>query len=176
MLMVAFWSCTVSSHANRPAQYTASDTVMTLRGQGLLRIGYVFKVYEAGLYVGGGIPTEAVLDDVPKRLEIHYLRDIAAADLVAAGNETLQQQVAPGQLVALRERLDRINRWYVDVKAGDRYALTYIPGRGSELALNGRPLGVIEGHDFASAYFGIWLDPRTRYRDFRDTLMGQPSF
>ena len=42
------------------------------------------------------------------------------------------------------------------MKPGDRYALTYIPGVGTELALNGKPKGVIEG-DFAAAYFAIWL-------------------
>ena len=60
-------------------------------------------------------------------------------------------------LAKLRSRIDLINAIYQDVKPGDRYALTYLPGRGTELALNGTPLTVIEGADFAAAYFGIWL-------------------
>lgn len=39
----------------------------------------------------------------------------------------------------------------------DRYSLTYMPGVGTELALNDNPLGVIDGADFAAAYFRIWL-------------------
>ncbi len=45
-------------------------------------------------------------------------------------------------------------------------------GIGSELALNNRPLAVIEGADFAAAYFGIWLDDRTHYPEFRKELLG----
>ena len=59
-----------------------------------------------------------------------------------------------------RPSLDRINALYRDVKPGDRYSLTYLPGRGTELALNGEPLGLIAGSDFASAYFSIWLGPK----------------
>ena len=48
---------------------------------------------------------------------------------------------------------------YRGVEAGDRYALTYRPGAGTELALNGEPLVSVEGADFAAAYFAIWLGP-----------------
>jgi hypothetical protein len=46
------------------------------------------------------------------------------------------------------------------VKPGDRYALTYVPGVGTELALNGTTLGTVEGADFAAAVFAIWLGPQ----------------
>ncbi len=146
---------------------------MTLRGAAMLRVGYVFRVYWAALHVGEDAPTETVLQDVPKRLEIRYLRRIAAADLTQAGDEAIRRQVPPDQLARLQPRIDAINRLYRDVQPGDRYTLTYVPGHGSELALNGTPLGRVEGADFASAYFGIWLDPRTAYRDFQVELMGR---
>ena len=158
--------------AARPPEFTTQGARMTLRGEAVLKVGYLFKVYEAGLYVGETHANSAALDDVPKRLDITYLRDIRAADIVEIGNDTLARQVPEAQRTVLQERLATINQWYVDVKAGDRYTLTYVPGYGSELALNGKPLGVIPGADFAAAYFGIWLDPRTKYRDFRNTLLG----
>ena len=61
-----------------------------------------------------------------------------------------------------------------DVQKGDRYALTYVPGAGTTLALNGRPLGTIEGADFAAALFTIWLgtkDPMDA--SFRLALLGE---
>lgn len=146
---------------------------MTLRGESLLRVGYVFKVYQARLFVGEDHATANVQDDVPKRLEISYLRDIKAADIIRIGDETLQRQLPADQLAALQSRLQTINRWYTDVRDGDTYALTYVPGHGCELALNGTSLGVIEGADFARAYFGIWLDPRTSYKEFRRELLGE---
>lgn len=145
---------------------------MSLRGQAVLRVGYVFKVYEARLFVGDEHATDLVQNDVPKRLEIRYLRDIEAADIVSIGDETLKRQVPAQELSGLQSRIETINRWYTNVRAGDTYALTYIPNRGSELALNGTSLGVIEGADFARAYFGIWLDSRTKYQEFRNELLG----
>ncbi|MCS6770468.1 MAG: chalcone isomerase family protein [Kiritimatiellae bacterium] len=145
---------------------------LTLRGTSLLRVGYVFRVYWAALYVGEGIPTDRVLEDVPKRLEIVYLRKISAKDIVRAGNEILQRQTAPDQLEAIRSRVDQINAVYRSVRPGDRYTLTYVPGVGSDLTLNGEWLARIPGADFARHYFGIWLDPRNEYREFRAALMG----
>ena len=175
LILMASWGWSpLALHAARPSELTVQEARMTLRGEAVLRVGYLFKVYEAGLYVGDTHAVTAVLDDVPKRLDITYLRDIRAADIVKIGNETLARQLPPDRWAALQDRLATINQWYVDVQTGDRYTLTYVPGHGSELALNGKPLGVIAGADFASAYFGIWLDPRTRYRDFRNTLLGNP--
>lgn len=57
-------------------------------------------------------------------------------------------------------------------RAGDRGTLTYLPGRGTELTLNGRPLALIEGADFARAYFDIWLGPDPIDAGLRDALLG----
>jgi hypothetical protein len=163
-----------SAWAERPAAFTDHGATMTLRGESLLKVGYLFRVYHAGLYVAVSNASSEVLSDVAKRLEIKYLRTIAAADLVEIGDETLARQVPASELVPLRERIATINSWYQDVRAGDQYTLTYVPGHGCELALNGRVLGRIEGADFARIYFGIWLDPRTKYQEFRTNLLKEP--
>ncbi len=51
-------------------------------------------------------------------------------------------------------------------------ALTYIPGTGTELALNGRPMGVIEGADFAAAIFSLWLGENPYDKRFKNALLG----
>ena len=94
---------------------------------------------------------------MPKRLEISYLVSIKGNDFGRGAEPILKRNQTPSEMGLLRSRIDRINDAYRDVKPGDRYALTYLPGRGTELALNGAPLTVIEGADFAAAYFGIWL-------------------
>jgi hypothetical protein len=40
------------------------------------------------------------------------------------------------------------------------------------LALNGTEVGVIDGGDFARAYFGIWLGDEPIDDRFRDQLLG----
>jgi hypothetical protein len=50
--------------------------------------------------------------------------------------------------------------------------LTYIPGRGTELALNGEPKGIIEGADFATALFSIWIGQKPIDESFKQQIMG----
>jgi hypothetical protein len=69
----------------------------------------------------------------------------------------VRRNVTPERYEALRARIQAINALYRDVEPGDRYALSYAPGHGTELALNGEVLGRIPGADFAAAYFAIWL-------------------
>jgi hypothetical protein len=136
---------------------TIGGTPVPLHNAALLRYLKFIKAYVAALYLPEGVKSDAALSDIPKRLEINYLVSIKGSDFGKGAEPTLQLNQTPSELARLRSRIDRINSIYRDVKPGDRYALTYLPGRGTELALNGTPLTVIEGADFASAYFGIWL-------------------
>lgn len=135
----------------------AGDTVLMLHNAALLRYLKVIKAYVAAVYLPKGTAPDKVLDDVPKRLEISYLVSIKGPDFGKGAEPVLQRNQTARELARLRSRIDRLNTIYRDVKPGDRYALTYLPGRGTELTLNGVPLTVIEGADFAEAYFGIWL-------------------
>jgi len=147
----------------------AGETGLRLHGGALLK-WFLFKVYVAGLYLPEGLPAERALEDVPKRIEFSYLVDIAGKDFGPAGEKILGKNVGEAELAPLRERLDRIRAAYRDVEAGDRYALTYVPGRGTELSMNGEPLAVIEGADFARAYFAIWLGENPLDRGFKRDL------
>ena len=160
------WLCLVSTPASYVAEiegvtfadrYQAGETPLVLNGVGLLRYRVFIKAYVGALYLGEGVRPEAVLSDVPKRLELEYFWSIAGPDFGKAAEKVLTDNFPPTILAPLRSRLDRLNALYQDVKPGDRYALTYLPGVGMELALNGTPKGTIEGADFAAAYFAIWL-------------------
>jgi hypothetical protein len=140
-----------------------------IRGAALLRWLKIFKVYVAALYLPENAAT--VLADIPKRLEISYLVSIPGPDFGEGAEAILKRNNSPDQLARLRDRIDRLNAVYRDVKPGDRYALTYVPGRGTELSFNGQPLILIEGADFAAAYFGIWLGKDPIDQEMRNRLI-----
>lgn len=152
-------------------QYQRGDVTLTLHCVGLLRYKVLFKGYVAGLYLGAGVSAQEGLADVPKRLELSYFWGIKGSDFGKAGDEILAQNVDPDTLARLRPRLEQINALYESVNPGDRYALTYVPGRGTELALNGRSKGIIPGIDFAAAYFRIWLGDQPIDTGLRDQLL-----
>ncbi len=144
---------------------------LPLRGLGLLRYRVLFKAYVGALYLPAGIPLARVLDDVPKRLELHYFWKIDGADFGPAAEQLLERQLAPAELAPLRARIAELHARYRDVSPGDRYALSYAPGSGTTLALNGAAIAAIPGADFARAYFGIWLASDPLDGAFRDQLL-----
>ncbi len=152
-------------------QVTIGGRSVPLRNAALLRHLLVIKAYVAALYLPAAVPPEEALGDHPKRLEISYLVPIRGTDFDKGAQPVLRRQLSPDQLARLQERLNRLNAAYRDVKPGDRYALTYLPGHGTELSLNGKPLITIEGADFAAAYFGIWLGPQPIDQQLKQTLL-----
>ena len=149
------------------------DTRLVLKGLGLLRYKIVFKGYVGGLYLPWKIAQNEVLNDVPKRLELHYFWDIPAEKFGSAASLYLKDNVNPKMLRKIMKRVERINSLYRDVRKGDRYSLTYHPQKGLELALNEEVLGVIEGADFAKAYFSIWLGEYPLNSKFKQQLVGK---
>jgi len=152
-------------------RYQRDDVTLALHCVGLLRYKVLFKGYVAGLYLDAGVAAEEALADVPKRLELSYFWAIKGSDFGKAGDEILARNVDPDTLARLRPRLEQMNALYETVKPGDRYALTYVPGIGTELALNGRSKGIIPGADFAAAYFRIWLGDQSIDTALRDQLL-----
>ena len=149
----------------------AGDVSLELVNVAALRWKLVFRPYAGAFYVAPGVDPRRWREDVPKRLELEYFYSFAGKDFGPAGEEVLAENVPSATIAALKERLAEIDRLYVDVKPGDRYSLTYVPGRGTELAKNGRPLGAIAGADFAAAYFAIWLGGEPISAAFRDELL-----
>lgn len=152
-------------------QTSIDGTAFELRTVGSLRWLF-FKGYAAALYLTGEDPASNALGDVPKRLELHYFREIPGASIGDAAQQILERNLSASALRAVQARVDRIGKLYVDITPGDRYALTYRPGVGTQLAFNGTPVGTIPGADFAAAYFAIWLGADPIDVDLRDQLVG----
>ncbi|MCX8073389.1 MAG: DUF2878 family protein [Candidatus Binatia bacterium] len=157
-----------------PEEVTVHGVRLTLLGAGVLRYRVIFNGYAAALYVAPGVAPGEVLGDVPKRLEIHYFWSIPAESFAKAADEFLQKNLPEDQLKAVRGRADELHKAYEAVRPGDRYALTYIPGIGTELTLNNVLKARIPGADFASAYFTIWLGNDPISLDLRKALLGNP--
>ncbi len=137
--------------------YRVDDINLKLSNVGLMRYKVVFRAMVAGLYIAEGTPPDRVLTDVPKRLEIEYFWALKAKDIVTASEQLLANNVDAQARRKLKAQLDQMHSLYEDIQPGDRYALTYIPGRGTYLTLNGELKGSVAGADFAAAYFSIWL-------------------
>ncbi|MCG6892748.1 MAG: chalcone isomerase family protein [Desulfobacteraceae bacterium] len=158
VLMIAFVSAAGASPAlgKFSGSIQAGDRELVLRGQGLMRY-LIFDLYNAALYLPENLPAEKALEDVPKRLEAEYLRSLKKSDFNRSVHEYIVRNAGQQQYESLLPAIREHNALYRDVSAQDRYALSYVPGEGTTLELNGRPLGTVGGAAFASALFSIWL-------------------
>lgn len=147
------------------------QTELRLNGVAVLKWAMLFDVYAGALYLPGGVPGQAWSNDVAKRLELSYFREIEAKEFAEASDKILQDNLLPAEYRALAKRLQTFYGFFRDVKPGDRYSINYIPGKGTELRLNEQPLGQVPGADFAAAYFGIWLGAEPISKEFRDRLL-----
>jgi len=152
--------------------YQVEDIELHLRGSGLLRYLVFIKAYVGAFYLLPQEDARQALGPTPRRLELEYFHAISAADFADATRQKIADNVTAATLATLSARLEQFNALYRDVQPGDRYALTYRPGDGTELSLNGTPLGRIAGDDFAAAVFAIWLGTDPIDTDFRDALLG----
>jgi hypothetical protein len=184
LMAVGLAAACLSEETARAAEIEGVDFVdnlsvgaseLRLHGTGLLRYRLFIKGYVAALYLGdsfsGEATSRAVLADVPRRLEIEYFWAIPAEKFADATVEGISRSTNPATFERLRGRIDRINELYEDVEPGDRYALTYVPGLGTELELNGRRLDLIEGADFSAALFGIWIGDEPLDESLRSQLL-----
>ena len=151
--------------------YNTEGKNLRLTGVGLLRY-WGFKAYTGALYLEEGASPEAALSDKAKRIELEYFRAIKGKDFGPATDKSIAKNVDARTFERLRPQIEYHNSLYQDVQPGDRYSLTYIPGRGTELALNGEPIGVIEGAEFAQAVFSIWLGANPINDSFKKQILG----
>jgi hypothetical protein len=146
-----------------PLAGLAMETPAGLRrwGSGQFR-RFGFLVYEATLWAGDD-PQQA-----PLTLRLEYKRNIAGSAIATASVEEMRRTVADE--ARLRDWGSRMARIFPDVKPGDHIIGHYRP-EGALFVQGDRELGRIDDPDFARAFFGIWLDPRTSSPELRAALL-----
>lgn len=140
-------------------QIPVGNENISLHGVGLLKWKYLIKVYQVALYKPENIPVEKILTDIPKRLEYYFFVGMKASDFQDTGFQLMAQNVGEKKARSFSAELEKLNSFYRDVSEGQRYTLTYMPGKGLEMALDGEILGTVSGSGFAAAYLSIWLGP-----------------
>jgi len=149
------------------------DNQLHLKGAALLRYLVFIKAYAGALYLPEGVDGSHALEDTPKHLVLEYRVAISAADFADATARKIKDSVNSETYLKIQPHIQSLNQLYRDVQAGDRYSLTYIPGKGTQLTYNTTPLGTVEGSDFSRALFSIWIGDNPIDRTFRDKLMGK---
>jgi len=109
--------------------------------------------------------------DASFALSIKYNMGFTSEELVERTLEEMKKVepgLSGGRLAQFSAPLSRV---LPAVKSGDRISALYIPGRPVRFFLNGRATGEMDAVDFAAAFFGIWLSPRSSEPSVRRELL-----
>jgi hypothetical protein len=172
-------SLATGSFAATVAGVSIADSVrvgtQTLVLQGTaIRSKLIFKVYVAALYLPARrADAPAVLAaDEPRRMEMRFLRAVSSGKVCEAWKEGLAANV-PGAGDELKGQFDRLCAWVPDVLEGSLVALTYVPGSGTSVEVDGQARGMAPGKAFADAVLACWIGPEPGPGpDFKRSLLG----
>ncbi len=128
-----------------------------------------FQVYDARLWGPAGFGASRYAD-TPLALELSYLRNFSAADIVARSIKEMRRSQPISEAEASRWTSEML-RVIPDVRAGDRILGVLRPGQGAAFWVNGKPNGEIRDAEFAKLFFGIWLSPKTSEPAMRQALL-----
>lgn len=146
---------------------------LSLNGAGLLRKGFVFKIYVGALYIADPDHADRILTDVPKRIDIHYFHHTPKKHMVRAAEKTLRLNLPPETYEALLPRIQQLHEAFLNGKKGAYASILHEPGRGLTYQFNGRTVITISGDDFANAYFAIWLGARPSSRTMKAAMLNK---
>ena len=154
------------------------DTPLVLNGAGT-RTRVMFQVYDMALY----LPRKATSAEAalampgPKRLSFVALREIPGTDLGLAFIKGLQANSSREQVqrhTPSSTRLIEIFSGKSRLLPGERFAMDYVPGKGTQFFIQGQPQGAPVGDaEYFEMVLRIWLGPSAVEPLLRDALLGQ---
>jgi hypothetical protein len=156
-----------------PRQVEIDGHALVLNGTAT-RKKFIVKVYVAGLY----LPTREtdadriLAADEPRHLVMQFVHDVDKGKMCNAWNEALENNT-PDASPELKAQFATLCSYMEDIKKGEQFAFTYLPGPGTRVTVKGVEKGTIEGKLFADALFKAWIGPHPGPGEgFKKQLLG----
>jgi hypothetical protein len=168
LLLLALSIVPLQAAAIAPLPEPVAQTAPGLRpvGEGRLR-WFGLHIYDAALWAKDASWSV----DQTFALDIRYARSISGRRLL---DTTLDEMRRLGfdDEAALSRWAQAMSGVFPDVRRGERITGVNRPGEGVVFYHDGRATGFVRDVNFARAFFAIWLDPRTREPNLRESLIG----
>ena len=153
------------AHAAAAPHVLAEIPTARLAGEGNYR-WFGLKLYDAQLWVGSAANPPAP----PYALELRYARTLQGAKIAEASRDEMRK-LGLGSETQHAAWLSAMQRLFPDVQEGSRLTGVHRAGLGARFYLDGKLLGEIADAQFANAFFGIWLAPKTSAPELRAALL-----
>jgi Chalcone isomerase-like len=158
---------------NLPDKAEAGGQTLVLNGMGL-RSKFIIKVYVGGLYLAQKekAPAKILGADTPRRMVMHFLYSVNKEQMCEAWNEGLEQNT-PKAAADVKKNFMSLCNWMEPIPKGNKIVLTYVPGEGTHVEVNGKAKGTLEGKATADAILNTWIGPDPGPgEDFKKAVLG----
>jgi Chalcone isomerase-like len=148
---------------------------LVLDGLGLRKKLFI-KIYVGGLYlVAKEHSAAAVLAaDSPRRMALHFLYSVSPKQMCDAWDEGLADNT-PSASAEVKAGFKTLCSSMEDIPSGHTLLLTYIPGEGTRVEVNGKAKVTIPGKPVADAILATWIGPKPGPGDdFKKAVLGAP--
>ena len=151
-------------------------SALVLNGAGV-RTKLMFKVYVAGLYLTQKqTDANAVISDTGnKRVSMHFLRELSSEKLLHSMSEGFEDNNSAAEMAAIDVQMKAFRQMMTSTKAvkeSDEIVLD-LTIAGTQVSLNGKTLGNIEGMAFNQALLRVWLGAKPVDVDLKKAMLRQ---
>ena len=168
LLFILLW--TVSIHSSQaqttisgvalPGTIKAGNTTMLLNGGGT-RVKFFMDIYVAGLYLStkgnnGDIIAKA---NEAMAVRLHIVSGLVTSEKMMEAIKEGFKKSTGDKLAPLQARIDKFVKAFATepIVKGNEFDISYTPTDGVKITKAGKELVAIEGLDFKTALWGIWL-------------------
>lgn len=151
-----------------------SGQKLVLNGTALRKKLFI-KVYVGGLYLQAKQSNAAsvLAADAPRRQVMHFLYDVDKGKMAEGWEEGLEDNT-PNASAEVKTGFKSLSAWMEDMKEGQTIVLTYVPGTGTTVEVNGKNKGTLAGKATADAILSTWIGPKPGPgADFKKGVLGQ---
>jgi Chalcone isomerase-like len=156
-----------------PDKVDVGGQTLVLNGLGL-RSRFFIKVYVGGLYLPQREKSAAKIlsGDTPRRAVMHFLYSVNKDQMCDAWKEGLERN-APKAPADVKKDFATLCTWMEPIPKGHELVLTYIPGTGTQVEVNGKVKGTLASKATSDAILGTWIGPDPAPgEDFKKALLG----
>jgi hypothetical protein len=153
---------------------TVNGQTLVLNGMGLRKKLFI-KVYVGGLYLQAksSNPAAIIASDTPRRMVMSFLFSVSKDQMCDAWEEGLEDNT-PNASAEVKNAFKTLCSWMEPIPKGNRLVLTYIPGTGTSVEVNGKVRGTLPGKATADAIVSTWIGPKPAMGDdFKNAVLGK---
>lgn len=169
------WAVTISD-VDVPEQVHISgyDSPLVLNGAGV-RKKFFISIYVGALYLPQRQQgTGQLLQSPPaNRVLMHFVYSkVAKRKVDDTWREGFDLNLDAPTREAMATRLEQFVGLFNDLAEGDRVWIDFVPGRGTQVSINEKVRGTIEGDDFNAALLAIWFGREPVSESLKNAMLG----